>query len=657
MNARDLCRVGLSTALIALSSLKPSVAQTPPVSSLRFNVSLVDENGEKAWAGPSALALLLPEWGSPAKPLMKFATSADGDIAGWRVRQMPGSSAISPKIPMVWVRDASVMEGWVPVRLMPVADESQPWAAASATGCVRMRAFAGGPALDELFIAGWSELEIGSERLRPMLWRVRKIQGVWTTETIQIESHYTPEPTEPPPAKVAWPTDALGSAWCTNAIEICHAPNSQGAVIPWLVVYAAQGFPCRNPCTGMVNAVPPAAGVVPMRFVVEATTLRLNTNPPQAVFPIPWTLTESFGDPMGIGYPAILDRCPDTPIACDSGAALWMRRSPRSITVRPDGTLDVVRSGYYWNATPDTCFSPFSVELVGPSAGSMVHDSVSGATPAIAQGPHLLGANTGVNEAPFVARISGHVTRVLAARGIQLDLVCDDEFQKGGPCWDKSGEHGLLQPYYSDHMESALLPGAGSSIDSLVSTGWRRLAQSPNFFQAMAWLPRKPTLPIEEGCGLIAPMEEYSKTVVFQQPPDVCGPPVRGAWSFGVEYVRKGESLTLEAVGGSCVGPLWWNGADLWSYEILLAGDPFAAAHTITPAGEIVVVGNSEGTLSPIRVLARGTLGDITGDGRVDAADLGALLAAWGTASPFADLNADGIVDSADLATILSNWT
>ena len=51
--------------------------------------------------------------------------------------------------------------------------------------------------------------------------------------------------------------------------------------------------------------------------------------------------------------------------------------------------------------------------------------------------------------------------------------------------------------------------------------------------------------------------------------------------------------------------------------------------------------------------------GDITENGVVDAADLGILLAIWGTDgknTPAADINEDGIVGAADLGILLSNW-
>lgn len=47
--------------------------------------------------------------------------------------------------------------------------------------------------------------------------------------------------------------------------------------------------------------------------------------------------------------------------------------------------------------------------------------------------------------------------------------------------------------------------------------------------------------------------------------------------------------------------------------------------------------------------------GDLTGDGIVNAADLGLLIAAWGTVG--ADLNLDGNTDSADLGLLVAAWT
>jgi hypothetical protein len=49
-------------------------------------------------------------------------------------------------------------------------------------------------------------------------------------------------------------------------------------------------------------------------------------------------------------------------------------------------------------------------------------------------------------------------------------------------------------------------------------------------------------------------------------------------------------------------------------------------------------------------------VGDLTGDGLVDGADLGQLLGAWGTDAAGADLSDDGVVDGADLGLLLGAW-
>ena len=49
-------------------------------------------------------------------------------------------------------------------------------------------------------------------------------------------------------------------------------------------------------------------------------------------------------------------------------------------------------------------------------------------------------------------------------------------------------------------------------------------------------------------------------------------------------------------------------------------------------------------------------IGDVDGDCQVTGADLGALLAAWGSDDPAADFNDDGTVGGGDLGLLLSNW-
>jgi hypothetical protein len=48
--------------------------------------------------------------------------------------------------------------------------------------------------------------------------------------------------------------------------------------------------------------------------------------------------------------------------------------------------------------------------------------------------------------------------------------------------------------------------------------------------------------------------------------------------------------------------------------------------------------------------------GDVDGDCQVTGADLGAMLAAWGSADPAADVDGDGVVGGSDLGMLLASW-
>ena len=109
-------------------------------------------------------------------------------------------------------------------------------------------------------------------------------------------------------------------------------------------------------------------------------------------------------------------------------------------------------------------------------------------------------------------------------------------------------------------------------------------------------------------------------------------------------------------------------------------------AHTVTSGVNCVPNGTFSGTLSaasptfsyviPANTLGtinyycqphclsnmKGTIvvspiGDINNDGKVDGADIGLLIGAWGSSNPAADINHDGVVDGGDLGILLGNWT
>ena len=70
----------------------------------------------------------------------------------------------------------------------------------------------------------------------------------------------------------------------------------------------------------------------------------------------------------------------------------------------------------------------------------------------------------------------------------------------------------------------------------------------------------------------------------------------------------------------------------------------------------IVAVDNGEfGFLKLDSFLIASNPADFNGDGRVDAADLGFLISAWGT--PVGDLDGDGTTSSSDIGLLIAAWT
>ncbi len=87
-------------------------------------------------------------------------------------------------------------------------------------------------------------------------------------------------------------------------------------------------------------------------------------------------------------------------------------------------------------------------------------------------------------------------------------------------------------------------------------------------------------------------------------------------------------------------------------------GDGESDIITVNSETTVAVAGGPMGTVSVFlnesSVIT--IFGDLNGDGLVNGADLGLLLAAWGSADPDADLNGDGIVNGSDLGLLLAAW-
>jgi hypothetical protein len=122
----------------------------------------------------------------------------------------------------------------------------------------------------------------------------------------------------------------------------------------------------------------------------------------------------------------------------------------------------------------------------------------------------------------------------------------------------------------------------------------------------------------------------------------------------GVEQCFRKDLLTnaVELVSEGPVGP---------------SNKSCAYGSSVSSDGGVVVFGSRGSNLVPLdlneavdifrRTLSPGVVGDLDGDGVVDGADLGILLAAWATTSFDADLDRDGLVGPEDLAILLGAWS
>jgi hypothetical protein len=121
-------------------------------------------------------------------------------------------------------------------------------------------------------------------------------------------------------------------------------------------------------------------------------------------------------------------------------------------------------------------------------------------------------------------------------------------------------------------------------------------------------------------------------------------------------YDDKGVFLLYSVNGAKPVSvPMAWSGNNLW--RGVIPAQP-ACAEVDYWVRALDVSNNVSN--SPIKSFAVpgscGPVGDLTGDGVVNAEDLAFLLNAWGGGGP-ADLNSDGTVDASDMAVLLNSFT
>jgi hypothetical protein len=123
-------------------------------------------------------------------------------------------------------------------------------------------------------------------------------------------------------------------------------------------------------------------------------------------------------------------------------------------------------------------------------------------------------------------------------------------------------------------------------------------------------------------------------------------------------FYDKGVFLnyTVDGVAGdNQVVEMKWHGNSMWRGEIPQMENNVEVSYFVTATDWNGNVGT--GPTLTFNVTGADLFGDLDGDGDVDGADLGLLLAAWDTADPVADLNGDGNVDGADLGLLLAAWS
>ncbi len=141
------------------------------------------------------------------------------------------------------------------------------------------------------------------------------------------------------------------------------------------------------------------------------------------------------------------------------------------------------------------------------------------------------------------------------------------------------------------------------------------------------------------------------------------------AWFFCEDQgTPEGDQLDIEL---SNDGGATWTPAlsiagtnSLWKNFSLVAGDilPTTANMKVRfkvqdlPNNSITEAGIDNFEVDNYDCGAAACVGDVDGSGSVDGADLGSLLAAWGTNDAGADFDGNGIVDGADLGALLAAW-
>jgi hypothetical protein len=666
--------IGCSIAAMLLL-LSPAPAASAQGVTFPNELTLLDESANIAWAGECGQIPLIGDRDSPGqRPLSKFATNRDGDIVGWRLNATsPSPGQLDPtSIPMLWIRSTPTSDTWTPVRLWAGAAATP----AAATGVIRVRECEDGPATG-IFVSGWRQVArepmgsvLPARRYEAMLWYIPMANGiVGVPEIVPIAPNHCDD-------EAGFPENFLagrnaGDAWATEAIEVlyrdsCASPG-QG---PQIVMHATQAYRCV--CDGEISE--PITAYAPMRieFDVRAWLAARATSSDKCDcancgFPaFRWRLTD--------GYPAIKKR--NEWLLASREARSTVHLDHRLLATTRTGLLDrrnALCPGSTPPGTPTQCFpGTYDASVVGPVFGSLVFTG-SGTQSPLPPDRYLLGSTEEPNsERIFPGALSTPRIHILNPRGMALT-------PDGRSC-------PIDMPFQSTQYESAA-KGRGSTFEQ-ITAGWRRYSEdlaanplSPTI-RPLAWFPMELRSQAPGICGQRPPDCPTCNPIVLQGPSSPAAE-IRGraiemprlvaeggqyeikAWALGCEFVGRSSACSKpQLVGGGSKGArIWYQEGNVWKVQQLPNCDSLTEAHSIMPDGAVVVVGQADCGMrghpfQPIRVLLPPRLGDLNGDGAVNAADMTILLNSFGTNDPCspADLDGDGVVGAPDLAILLNNW-
>jgi dipeptidyl aminopeptidase/acylaminoacyl peptidase len=135
--------------------------------------------------------------------------------------------------------------------------------------------------------------------------------------------------------------------------------------------------------------------------------------------------------------------------------------------------------------------------------------------------------------------------------------------------------------------------------------------------------------------------------------------PGHGTWVYDVAFAPDGRHLITSGRTGSASSISIWRLADGERVQHYDRGVSYGVPTVrFSPDGGVFAYGRGGGYVavanSPLSLL-----GDLNGDGRVDLADLGILLADFGCAPPgpcVGDIDGDGDTDLGDLGILLANF-